>query len=155
MIEPIDTTERGTDRGQWPLASGRIGDRDARGFAARVVAREDLIAGAVPAIVALVVGRGHAGADVVPPRRRTRVCLERLELDETSGGALTLGRHAEADCRLSVDVGKHEAAFVKPKARQGCSGAAVLSVHVGAAAEDRVALGFIYTPARRFEPAGG
>jgi hypothetical protein len=152
-VQPIDATERRADRGQGPLAPRRIGDREARRFAARVVARENLIAGAVPAIVALVVGRRYAGAHVGPPSRRRRVALERVELDESSGGALALPGHAETDRRLSVHVGQNEAALVKVEARQRGRGATVTRVHVGAVAENRVALGFIYMAARRLEPA--
>jgi hypothetical protein len=151
-IQPIDAMQRWADIGQLPLALRRVGDRKTRRLPARVVAGQDLIAGASPTIVALLVGRGDSGADIGPPRGRRRIELEGLELDDTAGGAFPLARHAERHGRLSVDVGEDEAAIVEAQPRERRRGRSVRSAQTRTSVENGIALGFVRPPACRFEP---
>src|SRR5512142_2970273 len=59
-IQPIDAAQWRVDCSQRPLAARRVGDRDVRRLAARVVASENLVTRAAPAVVALVVCRRNA-----------------------------------------------------------------------------------------------
>ena len=143
--------QRCADGGQRPLTPRRVGHRDSGGRATRVIAGEHLIAGTVPAIVALVVGRRNSGPDVRPPRDGRRVDLERLELDEVSRDALTLARHAEAHRGLSVDVGKDEAALIEAETGQRRCSATIPSAQIGAGANDGIALSLIDAAPGRHE----
>jgi len=107
-----------------------------------------VIAGTVPPILAFVVSRCNAAADIVPPNRRRRgVELEWLELDEVSGRSLALTRNTEAHCRLAVDVGEDKAPRIKMEMRQSGQRATVVRVQTRTEAEDRITLHFIHMEA--------
>jgi len=106
----------------------------------------------MPTIVALLVRRRNAGSDVGPPRGRARIRRDRLERDQVARRSFTQAGHAEADCRLSVQVGQNEAALVESQTRQGRCGRAVLDAQLRAGVKDRVTLCFICTFAGGLEP---
>jgi hypothetical protein len=154
-IQPVDATQRRADRGQGPLAFGRIGDGDTRDLAARIVSGKDPIARTIPAIVALIVGRWNASADGRPPLRQRRIDLDRLELNETTGGTFALRGHAKANGRLSVDLRQYKAPLVEPETRQHCRRSPFIGPDVDLGAKDRIALCLVGPPTRRLDFAPG
>jgi hypothetical protein len=111
MIQPFHSLQRRGRRQQRPLAVGRIGDRHIRDLARRVVAGQDPISEAVPAIVSLSVGIRESRSHRLPPR-----CghgTERLELDSVGCRTFAGSWNGKAHGGLAVEIGQREAALVE------------------------------------------
>ena len=141
LVEPIDALERRSHGRERPFTIRRIGDRDARDVARRIITRDDVVVAVVPAIVIRRIGARQEWQNVLPPR--CRIDREGLELDHVSRRARPVPGNAERDGRIAVDVVDAEASLIELEMRERLGGSAISRGHRGARSLDGVARGQI------------
>jgi hypothetical protein len=136
-IQPVDAMQRRQHLRHRPLALRRIGDRDARDLAGRVIAREHAIRRASPRVVPAVVFVREARHHGAPPRCGVRG--DCVELDAVADRAFAGPRNAETHGGRAIELGEIEAALVELQPRERIRRSTRVVIHLVTRATQRVA----------------